>query len=159
MFSSFWDKTCNVSNKARILVSALNRQHVSCYIRWCTKSFRTGLLERELQMVQFSATRCSCIAILWVSLVSFVAITLCVASQWVFIVVAYFVIYSVRKLFDTSSYSPMLPFIFVWVDYLKYTTENKTVITKCTFCWFLCGVVQRNECRVHNKKRHNWCST
>jgi len=50
-----------------------------------TKSFRTGSLERELQMVQLSATRCSCIAILWVSLVSFAAITLCVTSQRVFI--------------------------------------------------------------------------
>jgi len=29
-----------------------------------TKSFRTGRLERELQMVQLSATRCSCVAIL-----------------------------------------------------------------------------------------------
>jgi hypothetical protein len=29
-----------------------------------SKSFRTGGLERELQMVQLSATRCSCIAIL-----------------------------------------------------------------------------------------------
>jgi hypothetical protein len=38
-----------------------------------SKSFRTGRLERELQMVQLSATRCSCIAILWVSLVSFAA--------------------------------------------------------------------------------------
>jgi hypothetical protein len=57
-----------------------------------SKSFRTGLLERELQMVQLFATRCSCIAILWVSLVSFDAITLCVASQRVFIVVSiYFV--------------------------------------------------------------------
>jgi hypothetical protein len=43
---------------------------------------------------------CSCIAILWVSLVSFAAITLCVASR-VFIVV-YFVVDSVRKLLDTS---------------------------------------------------------
>jgi hypothetical protein len=44
-------------------------------------------------MVQLSATRCSCIAILWASLVSFSAITLCVASQRVFIVVSvYFVI-------------------------------------------------------------------
>jgi len=33
------------------------------------KSFRTGCLERELQIVQLSATRCGCIAILWVSLV------------------------------------------------------------------------------------------
>jgi hypothetical protein len=54
-------------------------------------------------MVQLSATRCSCIAALWVSLVSFAAITLCVASQHVFIVV-YFVIDSIRKLLYTPSY-------------------------------------------------------
>jgi hypothetical protein len=53
-----------------------------------SKSFGTGRLERELQMVQLSATRCSYIAILWASLVSFAAITLCVASQRVFIVVS-----------------------------------------------------------------------
>jgi hypothetical protein len=70
-----------------------------------SKSFRTGRLERELQMVQLSATRYSCIAILWVSLVSFAAITPCVASQRVFIVVnIYFVIDSVRKLLDTPPY-------------------------------------------------------
>jgi hypothetical protein len=46
-----------------------------------SKSFRTGRLERELQMVQLSATRWSCIAILWVSLVSFTTITLFVTSQ------------------------------------------------------------------------------
>jgi hypothetical protein len=72
-----------------------------------TKSFRTGLLQRELQMVQFSATRSSCIAILWVSLVSFATVTLYVASQWVFIVVnIYFVIDSVRKLLDIPSHWP-----------------------------------------------------
>jgi hypothetical protein len=72
-----------------------------------SKSSRTGRLERELQMVQLSATRCSCIAILWVILVSFAATTLCIASQRVFIVVfvvVYFVIDSVRKVLDTSSY-------------------------------------------------------
>jgi hypothetical protein len=52
-----------------------------------SKSFRTGRLEREMQIVQLSATRCSCIGILSVSLVSFAAITLCVASQQMFIVV------------------------------------------------------------------------
>jgi hypothetical protein len=66
-------------------------------------------VDRELQMVQLSATRCSCIAILWVSLVSFVAITLCVASHGVFIVV-YFVIDSVQKLLDTPSYIIQLIF-------------------------------------------------
>jgi hypothetical protein len=57
-------------------------------------------------MVQLSATTCSCIAILFVSPVRFAAITLCVASQLVFVVVVvvvYFVINSVRKLFDTLS--------------------------------------------------------
>jgi len=68
------------------------------------KSFRTGRLERELQMVQLPATRCSYIAILWVSLVSFAAITLCVVSHRVFIVLSvYFVIVSVRNLLDTPS--------------------------------------------------------
>jgi hypothetical protein len=70
-----------------------------------SKSFRTGRLERELQMIQLSATRCSCIGILWVSLVSFAAITFYVASQRVFVVVSvYFVIDSVRNFLYTSSY-------------------------------------------------------
>jgi hypothetical protein len=68
-----------------------------------SKSFRIGLLERELKMVQFSTIRCSCIGILWVSLVSLAAITLCIASQRVFIVVVYFIMDSVRKLLDTPS--------------------------------------------------------
>jgi hypothetical protein len=50
-----------------------------------SKSFWTGCLDWELQIVQLSATSCSCIAILWVNLVSFAAITLCVASQQVFV--------------------------------------------------------------------------
>jgi hypothetical protein len=58
-------------------------------------------------MVQLSVTLCTCMAILWVSLVSFAVITLCVASQRVFVVVVvvvvYFVIDSVRKLLDTTS--------------------------------------------------------
>jgi hypothetical protein len=55
-----------------------------------SKSFRTGRLVRELQMVQLSATKCSCIAILWVSLVSIAPINFCVASQRMFIVVISF---------------------------------------------------------------------
>jgi hypothetical protein len=57
-------------------------------------------------LVQLSATVCSCIAILWVRLVSFAAINLCVASR-VLITVVVFVVYffndSVRKLLDTPS--------------------------------------------------------
>jgi hypothetical protein len=77
-----------------------------------SKTFRTGRLERELQMVQLSTTRCSCIAILWVSLVSFAAITLRVASQRVFIV--YFDIDSAQKILDTPSYLSVYGCESVW---------------------------------------------
>jgi hypothetical protein len=57
-------------------------------------------------MVQISATRCSCIAILSISLMNFAVIILCVASQRVFIiVVVYFVMDSVRKHLDRPSYT------------------------------------------------------
>jgi len=70
-----------------------------------SKRFRTGHLERELQVVQVSATRCSSIAILWVILVSFAAITICVASESAIPKVSvYFVIDAVRKRLDTPSY-------------------------------------------------------
>jgi len=52
-----------------------------CSYKGASKSFWNGHPEWELQMVQFSDTQCSCIAILWVSLVSSATITLCVASQ------------------------------------------------------------------------------
>jgi hypothetical protein len=69
-----------------------------------SQSFQTDCPEQELQMVQLSVTRCSCITILWVGLVSFATIILCVASQ-VFIVVSIdFIINSVWKLLDTPSY-------------------------------------------------------
>jgi hypothetical protein len=41
----------------------INFSHYFIY-EGVSKSFRTGRLERELQMVQLSATRCDCIAIL-----------------------------------------------------------------------------------------------
>jgi hypothetical protein len=75
-----------------------------------SKSFQTGHMEWELQMVQLSATRCSFIAILWNNLMSFGAITLCIASKWVFIVVSvYFVIDSAWKLLDIPSYTEQYP--------------------------------------------------
>jgi hypothetical protein len=49
-----------------------------------SKNFPNWPPERELQMVQLSASRCSCMAILWVSIVSLAAITLCVTFQRVF---------------------------------------------------------------------------
>jgi hypothetical protein len=56
-----------------------------------SESFWTGHLEWELQMVQLSATRCNYITILWVSLVSFATIVLCVASQVFIVVSVYFI--------------------------------------------------------------------
>jgi hypothetical protein len=70
-----WDLFSNFGYKTSWRMEGLT--HHPTY-KVVTKSFRTGRLERELQMVQLSATRCSCMAILWVSLVSFAAITLCV---------------------------------------------------------------------------------
>jgi hypothetical protein len=56
-------------------------------------------------MVPLSSTRCTCIGILWVSLVNFAAITLYVASERVIPNVSvYFVIDSVRKILYTPSY-------------------------------------------------------
>jgi hypothetical protein len=81
----------------------LDIAHFPKYTRVYRKPFRTGLLERKLQMVQLSATRCSCIAILRVSLVSSAAVYLCVASQRLFIIV-YFVIDSFRKRLNIPSY-------------------------------------------------------
>jgi hypothetical protein len=69
-----------------------------------SKSFRTGPRERKLQMVQLSATKCSC-------LVSFAAISLCVASQRVITKACVcLIIDSGRKLLDTPSYSFVLGF-------------------------------------------------
>jgi len=86
--------------------------YLCLYYEGVSRSFRTGRLEREPQMIRLSATRCSCIATLWVSLVSCVAITLCVASQPLFIAV-YFVIDSVRKLLDKLSSTPL------WILFTK----------------------------------------
>jgi hypothetical protein len=91
-----------------------------------------SLLEQELQMVQLSGTRCSCIAILWASLVSFAAITLCVASQRVF----YFVIDSVRKLLDIPSY--MLPTKQAAVTSYNCTQEvPSSYLNRDTICTLL----------------------
>jgi hypothetical protein len=79
----------------------LHEEIHNLYYEGVPRSFRTGRLEREMQMVELSATRCS--------LVSLAAITLCVASQRVFVVVsAYFVIHSDRKLWDTPSYDDQI---------------------------------------------------
>jgi hypothetical protein len=47
---------------ARILLALM--EYVIGLYEGVSKSFRTGRLEREVQLVQLSTTRCSCIAIL-----------------------------------------------------------------------------------------------
>jgi hypothetical protein len=118
-----------------------------------SKSFRTGRLERKLQMVQLSATRCSYIAILRVNILSSAAITLCVASQGMFIIiVVYSVTDSVRKILDTPSYiidsivcslghSWYLSMELAFVDTAKLYSENyqrkldwSVVADCCQYC-------------------------
>jgi hypothetical protein len=53
--------------------------------------------------------------------VSFAAITLCVASQEVFIIVVYFVIDSVRKLLDTSYLHPELTLQFSYASAQRHS--------------------------------------
>jgi hypothetical protein len=58
--------------------------------------------------------------------VSFAAITLCVASQRVLIVIVYFDINSVRKLLDTSSYVGLFDH---FVTCSSYIASNDRIIT------------------------------
>jgi len=84
-------------------------------------------------MVQLSATRCSCIAILWVSLVSFAAITLCVASQRVFIVASvYFIMtqsgnFWIHRIFGVSIS------VSVWSTQKK-SRNGKSMAVTCNLC-------------------------
>jgi hypothetical protein len=94
-------------------------------------------------MVQLSATRCSCISILWVILVSFAAITLCIASQRVLIVV-YFVIDSVRKLLDTLSYFVAFLLFFLRLSRIKFSSLFLyRIYSETVSCWYLVGFFWR----------------
>jgi hypothetical protein len=105
-------------------------------------------------MVQLSATRCSCIAILWVIVVSFAAITLCVAFQrTVPKVSVYFVIDLVRKLLDTPSYTrnvkPNLntrPSSDVVWSLIRFHFRDAASCSICITCWlppWLRGITAR----------------
>jgi len=62
-------------NPANLFPELLLNPCFACTYEGESKSFRNDRLKRELQMVQLSATRCSCI-IFWASLVSFATMTL-----------------------------------------------------------------------------------
>jgi hypothetical protein len=94
------------------ICSSRSRQPLCVYVR----TYVRGCIQKFLDWpprARTTATRCSCIVILWVSLVSFAAITLCVASQLVIPNVrVYFVIYSVRKLLGKFLDKPS--YTYVW---------------------------------------------
>jgi hypothetical protein len=67
----------------------MQNYNFTCHsLRECIQKFPDWPPAARTAMAQLSATRCSCIAILWVSLVSFAAITHSVASQRVYIVIS-----------------------------------------------------------------------
>jgi hypothetical protein len=91
--------------------------YICIRVRGCIQKFLDWPPGATMQVVGLSATKCSCIAILWVSLVRFAAITLYVTSQRVFIVVSVrFVTDSVRKLLDTPRIC-----LCVWILYRGLT--------------------------------------
>jgi hypothetical protein len=87
----------------------------SLYVRGCIQKFRTGRLERELQMVQLSATTYSCIAIFVSQSSEFCRHNpLCCFLTSVYCS-CLFRYDSVRKRLDTTSYETALRRnIFVW---------------------------------------------
>jgi hypothetical protein len=103
--------------------------HLLETMRGCIHKFSDWPPGARTSMAQLSATRCSCIAILWVSLVSFATITLYAASQRVFIFVFDFFIDSVRKLLDTPSYSEVP--VWVYMAYYIHSVARKTSKRRC----------------------------
>jgi len=72
-------------------------------------------VERELQVVQLSATRCSCIAILWVSLASFAAITFVLLLNECLLLCAYISLSTQSGNFWLHLRIPTLtPYVFMW---------------------------------------------
>jgi hypothetical protein len=70
--------------------------------------------------------------------VSFAAVTLCVASQRVFVVV-YFVIVSVRKLLDILSYIVLSGMIDIASELRQMSTQlSLTSISRPLKSWFMC---------------------
>jgi hypothetical protein len=113
-------------------------------IKGCIPKFPDLPPGARIADVQVSATRYSCFTILWVSLVSFSAITLCVASQRVFIIDVYFVINSVRKLYDTPSY--VITFGDFTVSLLYIISDSGASTDGRRYAWNLwCEMRQRNS--------------
>jgi hypothetical protein len=105
-----------------------------------SENLRTGCLERELQTVQLSTTRCSCIATLWVSVVSFAAITLWTGQQRVTPKVSvHFFIDSVRKLLDSHSYA----YVYYIHTYI-HTYITCVCVCVCTYTYLILYIYTHN---------------
>jgi hypothetical protein len=140
------------SRYGTIIIIIIIISHItSCYsvIRGCIQKFSDWPPgARTANGTALSATRCSCIAILWVRLVSFAAITLCVASQRVFIVVrAYFVIDSVRKFFGYT--------VIYFPRHLSDVTCLWDWLVKLIGYWRNCIRVQYLKSRSYSKPYRN----
>jgi hypothetical protein len=84
-------------------------------------------------MVQPSATRCSCIAILWVSLVSFDAITLRVASQIIIRKGSLYFLWTGSGNFWTRRHkTTILSYILIEIHIFELRSTSSKVI-KCEF--------------------------
>jgi len=103
-------------------------------------------------MVQLSDTRCSCIAILWVGPVSFAAITLCVASQRMLILV----IYRYRLSPETFGYTlvKFASLLILLLDHVSciHRDFQYTISTSILGYWEL-DIWKCNKQHCHSKKR------
>jgi hypothetical protein len=117
-----------------------------------SKSFRTGSLQQELQMVQFYDTRCSYSASLWVSLVSFAAVTLYVASQRATSKMSvYFVIDWVQKLLDTQSYN------LIYVLTVSGFTTKPSAVHFPHYCAFSSVLFLNRRWLIHFNRNKFYC--
>jgi len=79
-------------------------------------------------MLQLSATKCSCISILWVSLVSFAAIILCVASQRCLLLLLLLLFISLSS---QSGNFWIYPRIFCKCIICKLTIADTNLLSQC----------------------------
>jgi hypothetical protein len=106
-------------------------------VRGCNQKFPDRWPGARTANCTAFCTRCSCIAILWISLKSFAAISLCVASQRVFIIYCK-CIFLYRLSLETFGYTLVFSiYIFFdsWHLSLPYYEENFTFQEQIYLAW------------------------
>jgi len=124
---------------------------VCTYVRGCIQKFLDWP-----PRARTTATRCSCIVILCVSIVSFAAIILCCFSTSVIIVD--FVIDSVRKLLDTPLYVYVCVCVCIYMSVcVCYGKKAHCTLLRCTtilaFC-FHCTFQCSQHCIIALQSSH-----